>query len=94
MNYTGTDYKSVGVGISCCFLAVIFLACVRLQTPRKNPSKEGKARSSSGVAGPEKDPVVSHRNCYQEEKLSCLPFKCNNQPEFVLTGGFFIKIQF
>ena len=52
-----------------CFLVLIRLACVLLQTLRKNPSKEGKARSSSGVAGPEKDPVVSHRNCYQAKML-------------------------
>ena len=65
MNNPYRDYKSVGVGSSCLFYRYN-LPCVCSPSNSAEKIRQKKVKQGavlSGVAGPEKDPVVSHRNC-------------------------------
>ena len=82
--------KVLAMEAPVCFIVIILLACVLLQTRRKNQTKEGKARSSSlwcrrARKRPSREPpqLLGGKSI-----LSLSARQPMHQPEFVLTGGF------
>ena len=98
MNIPWRDYTSGGRSGLACFLVLIWLACVLLQTRRKNQTKDGKARSRGWwwwwLKARKRSQSWATAIVISKNYPLCLSASQMQQPEFVLTAAFYTRYSF